>query len=294
MSLVRPAALQRDLMLHDETADCDFYVQADAQRFRQVMLNLLSNAVKYNRDGGTLTVSCEEDAVGRLRICVTDSGNGLTPDEIQRLFRPFERLDAENSDTQGTGIGLILSRRLAEAMGGTLDLKSAPGQGSTFWIELSLAQSSHAETSPAALPLVSSGELHHTVLYIEEGEANLQLVELLLLQRNNLTLISASCGSQGLQMAQQQRPDLILLDWHLSEMSGDEVLRQLRATASTRSIPVVILSAESAPEHIERWKKDGARTAFSPSRFAAKEFLRMLATHLPEESLPELVGSIIL
>jgi len=261
IDLVRPLAAQRDIELGDKVAGDYRHVLADRQRLQQVLLNLLSNAVKYNRTRGAVAVSCEERPGGRLRILVMDTGHGISPDKLERLFTPFDRLGAEGTGIEGTGLGLALSKHLVEVMGGTLDVTSQVGVGSTFAVELPLtADPVDVLKLPGASPTVQAErqEGRMVVLYIEDNVANLRLVEQVLSRRPQTTLLPAMQGQLGLELAREHRPDLILLDLHLPDVPGDEVLQRLLEDPRTRGIPVVILSADATPGHVERLLAAGA------------------------------------
>jgi PAS domain S-box-containing protein len=262
IDLVRPLAAQRDIELSDGVAGDHRHVLADRQRLQQILLNLLSNAVKYNRTRGAVAVSCEERSAGRLRILVADTGHGISPDKLERLFTPFDRLGAEGTDVEGTGLGLTLSKYLVEAMGGTLEVTSEVGVGSTFAVELPLtAAPVDGLKLPSASPTVHAErpEGRMVVLYIEDNVSNLRLVEQVLARRPQTTLLSAMQGQLGLDLAREHRPDLILLDLHLPDVPGDEVLRRLHEEPRTRGIPVVILSADATPGQVERLLAAGAQ-----------------------------------
>jgi CheY-like chemotaxis protein len=261
---------------------CATHVLDDRQRLKQVLLNLLSNAVKYNREGGSVHLACEPVAGQRLRIKVTDTGLGIPPESVERLFVPFERVGSEHSAIEGTGLGLPLSKRLAEAMGGTLDLASTPQQGSTFWVELPLVEGpvqqderrSQVEAPPATEPAEPSGPTL-TVLYIEDNLSNLRLVERVLSRRPGVRLISAMRPQLGLDLAADHHPDLVLLDLHLPDMPGEAVLRRLQASPRTAGIPVVILSADARPGLVQRLLEQGAR-GFLTKPLDVKELLEVL------------------
>jgi signal transduction histidine kinase/ActR/RegA family two-component response regulator len=282
LDLVRPIATERSVhLLGEGAASCDSYVFADRQRLLQVMLNLLANAVKYNRTGGSVAVSCEQPDPGRVRINVTDTGPGIRPEHLDALFTPFERLGAEQTTVEGTGIGLALSRRLAEAMGGILDVASVPGQGSTFWVELPLVEGpveryerlNGGRAEPGRAP--PEGGPRHVVLHIEDNLSNLKLLERILAQRSEIEVIAAMQGRLGLELAREHHPALILLDLHLPDMGGDRVLQQLRDDPATAAIPVIIVSADATAGQIQRLLTAGA-TAYLTKPLDVRELLRLL------------------
>jgi PAS domain S-box-containing protein len=281
VSLIRPLADQHGILLAGPTPACTTHVLGDRQRLKQILLNLLSNAVKYNREGGSVHLTCDRVAEERLRIKVADTGLGIPPESVERLFVPFERLATEHS-IEGTGLGLPLSKRLAEAMGGTLELTSDPG-GSTFWVELPLAegpvqrQQRQQDRSPAAREQVQQTGPALTVLYIEDNLSNLQLVEQVLSRRQGVKLISAMRPQLGLDLASEHDTDLVLLDLHLPDMPGQEVLRRLRANPRTAEVPVVVLSADARPSLIAALLEQGAR-AFLTKPLDVRELLELLDT----------------
>ena len=287
--LMRPLADQHGIVLVGPDQPCADHVLGDRQRLKQVLLNLLSNAVKYNRVGGSVELACDRVAGGRLRITVADTGPGIPPDALDRLFVPFERLERDQGAVEGTGLGLPLSQRLAGAMGGTLELTTTIDHGSTFWVELPLTESLadrvelhegraalvHAQANPAWPAL--------TVLCIEDNASNLELVEQVLNRLPHVTLIPAMRPQLGLDLAAEHHPDLVLLDLHLPDMPGQEVLRRLRANPSTADVPVVILSADARPSQIERMLDQGAR-AFLTKPLDVKELLTLLDTMVAERT----------
>jgi PAS domain S-box-containing protein len=262
VNLIRPLAAQNACMVSDPHPAPGVWIRADRQRLAQVLLNLLSNGVKYNRPGGSVRVTWEERE-GRIRLGVHDTGRGIAPDRMEELFVPFARLGAEETGVEGTGLGLALSHRLAEAMGGSLTAESRPGRGSTFWLELPAADDPSSRLpQPAPAPPAPRAETGSgpaaTLLYVEDNLANLTLVESLLSSRPEITLLSAMQGRMGLDLAWEHAPDLILLDLHLPDMPGGEVLRRLRADRRTRDTPVVVISADATPGQVERLKAAGA------------------------------------
>jgi PAS domain S-box-containing protein len=234
-------------------------VRADPQHLKQVLVNLLSNAIKYNHAGGTVTLTCAEDA-GRVRLTVTDTGPGIDPQLHDRLFAPFDRLDAEAKGIEGTGLGLALSRGLMEAIGGSLSVESAPGAGSSFWIELPLATTStnFSDVEPDDAPSDPTPAPSATVLYVEDNIGNVRLMERLLEHRPNIRLVTTLQGSLAFELAERHRPDLILLDVHMPDLSGFDVLQRLRGDERTASIPVVMLSADASHEQMQRFAAAGA------------------------------------
>jgi signal transduction histidine kinase/ActR/RegA family two-component response regulator len=250
------AAGRRIRMLFPET--CGAVVLADRTRLKQVLLNLLSNAVKYNRETGAVVLDCAMAGAGRLRLSVQDTGMGLGPDQVDALFQPFNRLGQESGAQEGTGIGLVVTRRLVELMGGAIGVSSSPGVGSVFWIELQSAAplaSALAARVPPALALAKAapaGGRQHLLLYVEDNPANLKLVEEIVHFRPDLRLLAAPDGRLGLALAQAHLPEIILLDLNLPGMGGLEVLKELRADPHTAAIPVIALTANAMPRDIER------------------------------------------
>ena len=261
VELVRPLAAQRGIVVVIEPAADGVVVLADRRRLNQILLNLLSNAVKYNRQGGRVTVGFATAADGRVRISVTDTGAGMAQEKLDLLFRPFERLGAEQTDVEGTGLGLALSRGLADAMGGTLGVASVVDQGTTFWLELALTDEvtacSEPGRAPAAEPAAAPGTTG-VVLYIEDNLSNVRLMERVLQRRPGVRLLHAASGAAGLRMAAAKRPHLIFLDLHLPDMSGEDVLHHLKADPAVRSIPVTVLSADATDGQQRRMTASGA------------------------------------
>ncbi len=239
------------------------YVRADRLRLNQILLNLMSNAVKYNRAGGRVIVSCEDRDGGRVWINVTDTGAGIRPEKLALLFTPFERLGAEQTGIEGSGLGLALSRGLAEAMGGQLGVTSEIDRGSTFWIELAGVPAEKDITSAKESPAAggpAADSIRGTILYIEDNVSNVRLVERLLRQRRpGITLLHASNGTIGIAMALEHKPNLIFLDLHLPDTPGDEVMRCLWEDARTRDIPVAILTADATVGQSGRLIATGAK-----------------------------------
>ena len=290
-SLVKPLAATRRVRLEPLAGDLDCEVLSSVQRFRQVILNLLSNAVKFNRAGGTVVVSCEkiDDC---LRIKVADTGRGISAKNLGKLFVPFERLEVGDTVSEGTGLGLSLSKHLIEAMGGAIGVESVPGKGSTFWVELPLIPAKSAATARKLDAPVSNlaeeprAPAPRTLLYIEDNLSNLRLVERILARRPEVTLISAMQGRLGLELARQHSPDLILLDLHLPDMQGDEILRQLRAEPGTAHLPIVMISADATTPQIERLRAGGA-TDYLTKPIDVGKFLNLVDATEPRRHHPE-------
>jgi PAS domain S-box-containing protein len=259
LQLIRPLAEARAIVVVTPPSTFALNVMADHQRLKQVLLNLASNAIKYNRPGGTVTFSCHRTSDGRIRIGVHDTGAGISPDNLERIFTPFDRLGAEHTGEEGTGIGLSLSKGLVEAMGGTLTVESTFGEGSAFLFELDTADDPLARYEVIAESTAQPDEAQAgTVLYVEDNPANLRLVERIVAQRGDIRLLSARGGREGLDLALQYRPDLVLLDLHLPDMNGAEVLQRLQADPATAEVPVVMVSADATPGQIERLHAAGA------------------------------------
>ena len=265
IDLVSPLAAQRGIALASRVDQhSGLWIAADQQRLKQILLNLLANAVKYNRDGGSVTVSLKQISA-RARIEVTDTGLGIPQDQLPKLFVPFERLGAEATGVEGTGLGLALALRLAEAMGGTLGVQSQPWIGSTFHVDLPLAEPPAAggpQTLPSRLttvgPTLAPTGDKRRVLYIEDDAANAHLMAQLFNEEPRLDLMTTMYGKLGLELARQHVPDLVLLDAHLPDLEGTEVLRRLRADELTRDIPVIAVSADATGEQRARMLAIGA------------------------------------
>jgi signal transduction histidine kinase/CheY-like chemotaxis protein len=263
--LLEPLAAAADVSItlgDGVTPTC--YLRADQQRLKQVLLNLVGNAIKYNRRGGRVVLSCLPRPGNLLRLCVADTGAGIPPEKLARLFTPFERLGAEQSGVEGTGLGLALSRGLVQLMGGTLGVETEVGSGSTFWVELPPAPPPPPPPAPpAASPAPQPTDARsaaRTVVLIEDSHANVALIEALLEQRPAVRLRTAYRGEVGLELARTHRPDLIVLDVHLPDLDGPAVLRHLKDDPTTRAIPVVALSADATPEQAARMRAAGAHS----------------------------------
>ncbi|MGA2012930.1 MAG: PAS domain S-box protein [Solirubrobacteraceae bacterium] len=247
-ALLRPQAGENELALISECpGGPELHVMADRNRLKQVLLNLVSNAIKYNRPGGRILVRCTTAASGRIRVAVSDTGIGIGSEYLADLFVPFERLGAAQSQIEGTGLGLTLSKGLVEAMGGTIEVATALGQGSTFTVELAAAEppdlAAAADGAADMIALVPPAARAHRILYIEDNLSNLSLVQRIIAQAGGAEVIPAMQGGLGLELARDHRPDLILLDLHLPDIEGTEVLKRLHADHP--EIPVVVLTADA-------------------------------------------------
>jgi PAS domain S-box-containing protein len=278
VDLIRPLADQRDIQLVIDRSQCDCYVFADRQRTKQVLLNLLSNAVKYNRPRGTVAIGCEQPTPTRLRITIADTGPGIAADLLDQLFTPFARLGAEHTEVEGTGIGLALSQKLTEAMAGTLTATSTLGQGSTFAVDLPQVEGPvdrYERLNGGAETAGDATADRHKVLHIEDNLSNVKLVERILAQRADVEVVAAMQGRLGLELAHEHQPILILLDLHLPDMDGDQVLQRLRDDPRTASIPVVMVSADATPGQVQRLLAAGA-TAYLTKPIDVRDLLRIL------------------
>lgn len=280
LDLMRPMAEERNIELSTPAPlDGECFVRADRQRLKQVLLNLITNAIKYTGAGGKATISYERLGTNAIRLGITDTGAGISPDKLARLFTPFDRLGAEHSTVEGTGLGLALCQRLMQAMEGSVGVKSTLGEGSTFWIELPITDS---PLTVAALRKSESLNRENgatagkrTILYVEDNLSNLMLVEQMLADQADIELLTAMQGRLGFDLALQHLPDLILLDLHLPDLPGWKVLEQLQRNAATCRIPVVVISADATQRQIDRLLAAGAR-AYLTKPIEVAEFYRVI------------------
>ena len=261
-AMIEPQSQKRGISMTFPNFDTPCFVDADRTRVKQVLINLLSNAIKYNQPNGTVAVDCVMSAPDRIRISVRDSGAGLPPDMLQQLFQPFNRLGQENSTEEGTGIGLVMSKRLVEMMGGLIGVESTVGAGSVFWFELNAAAAPHLALDPSASAAVVQTQVAHgaplrTLLYVEDNPANLMLIEQLIARRPDMRLLSARDATLGITLAQENQPEVILMDINLPGISGIEALKILRRDPLTAHIPVVALSANAMPRDVEKGLQAG-------------------------------------
>ncbi|BCB27199.1 hypothetical protein SKTS_20850 [Sulfurimicrobium lacus] len=260
-AMIEPQAQQRDVHIDFLPFDKTWYANADRTRVKQVLINLLSNAIKYNREHGTVEVKCTADAPDRIRISIKDSGAGLPPDKLAQLFQPFNRLGQESGNEEGTGIGLVVTKKLVEMMGGTIGVESTVGVGSEFWIELMrdvTPQLASGNAVPAELaPQHQGNGMPRTLLYVEDNPANLMLVEQIVEGQPNVRMLSAHDGNLGIALARAHLPDVILMDINLPGISGFQALKILREDPLTAHIPVLAISANAMPRDIEKGLEAG-------------------------------------
>lgn len=257
LSLVEAAAAQRGVKLAVPDDDA-IAVMADPTRLKQVLTNLLSNAVKYNRPGGRVSVGMRRLGTLTAELTVRDTGLGMSESQLKQLFQPFNRLGRERSGTEGTGIGLVIAKLLAERMGGTLSAVSTDGVGSTFTLTLPLAPEDSPVLQPAPRHADEPDYHRRLVLYIEDNETNVEVMRGIFAQRPQVDLAVATNGLDGLNQVRQANPDLVLLDMHLPDIEGMELLQHLKADPETSDIPVVIVSADAVPAHIQAALAAGA------------------------------------
>ncbi|MGH2853303.1 MAG: ATP-binding protein [Solirubrobacteraceae bacterium] len=290
LSLIRPLADRAEVRLDADPAElADVYVLADHQRLKQVLINLLSNAVKYNRRGGEISMRFNNAPEGRVELSITDTGAGLTAEQLARLFDPFDRLGV-GSEIEGTGLGLALSIRLMQAMGGTIRAESQPAEGTTMRLELARAEGPAEPETHQAVPSAAVGSPQCTIVYIEDNLSNLKLVERLIERFPGVRLIPAMQGKLGVDLARQHHPDLILLDLHLPDLHGGEALRQLKGDPATASIPVVILSADATRGQVDVLMRAGATDYLTKPidiELLLKTVERALQTHTLEVQRPQ-------
>jgi PAS domain S-box-containing protein len=261
-TMIEPQAQKRGIRLTFPKVDSPCFIKADRTRVKQVLINLLSNAIKYNEVGGAVVVECSVSGPHRMRVSVNDTGAGLSPENLAQLFQPFNRLGQEGSGEEGTGIGLVVTKRLVELMGGSIGVTSTVGKGSVFWVELVMAAAPQPVGGETALKVpqqqqIANGDASRTLLYVEDNPANLQLVERIIARRPDMRLLSARNGTLGIELARSARPDVILMDINLPGMSGIKAMQILRADRTTAHIPVVALSANAMARDIERGLEAG-------------------------------------
>jgi len=256
------------------------YIRADRQRLKQVLINLTNNAIKYNNEGGEVKISVDvrpisEDGYTPVRISVTDTGWGIDENDLERIFIPFERIGAEKSNVEGTGLGLAVVKQLVDLMGGKVGVKSQPGKGSTFWIELQQSQNhlDLIQKEATLSQLTASNNREGLVLYIEDNMPNIELVqEIIYSKRKGIKLVIHMRGNGALEKAVEIKPSLILLDLNLPDKHGKDILLELKANEVTKDIPVIVISADAMPNQINNLKASGA-TDYLTKPIEIKSFL---------------------
>jgi len=263
LALIEPLAAEAGVKLIRERSPLAISVFADRQRLTQVLINLVTNAVKYNEPGGTVTVGCEVASAGQARFVIADDGPGMDEAQIAAVFTPFERLGAERSQIEGTGLGLPLAKRLVELMGGTLDPESHPGKGTTMRVVLGIANTARHAGANADARVAGNGNgaprRPLTVVYVEDDDASTELVERAFEREGDTRFLSTPSGGHGLRLVREEPPDVVLLDLDLPDLSGAEILRRLKEDPRTARIPVIVISADTREEQAERLLAAGAR-----------------------------------
>ncbi|HEY5054446.1 MAG TPA: ATP-binding protein, partial [Solirubrobacterales bacterium] len=287
IELTETQAQANGITLDAELGDVDgWHVVADVRRLRQILVNLLSNGVKFNRPGGAVKIRAARDGDGHISIAVSDTGPGIATDDLPKLFEPFERLDAALAGIEGSGMGLALSRGLAETMGGSLAVIASGQEGTTFSVTLPETTAPvatlppPAADRPVARPSPATPAKSARVLYVEDNLSNLRLVERILQRRPVWDLTHAAGGVSGLELALATRFDLILLDQDLPDMEGLAILRALREQEDRADVPVVIVSADAAPGQQKKALVAGAN-GYLVKPFTIDGLLEVLDTRTP-------------
>jgi PAS domain S-box-containing protein len=279
VDLVRPLADERGITLDVDNAPT-LFVYADRQRLTQVLLNLLSNAVKYNRDNGRITIAILGDrSSSTVGVVVRDTGAGIAPDKMALLFTPFERLGAEQSAIEGTGLGLSLAKSMTELMGGSITVDSVVDKGTAFRVDLKRCDELDERHQVGGAATAALNDSQGTLLYVEDNVSNVWLMERLMAHRPRVRLVHAGTGRAALAMIRSQRPHMILLDLHLPDMDGEEVLRQLWNQPETRGIPVVILTADATNTR-RSWLMASGAVAYLTKPFDVADVLRVIDQYL--------------
>ena len=290
LALIRPLAVERNIQITNNLSNHpELCIQADPTRFKQVLLNLLSNAIKYNPEGGSITLDFQKSDEGRIRIDVTDTGEGISKDKQDLLFQPFNRLDAQNSAIEGTGIGLTITKRLIELMNGIISVHSAPGEGSRFSIEIpegkQLAPTrENGEFCPELKAPENAGAQKWTLLYVEDNASNLMLIELILQTRPDIKFLSAPQAQLGIDLAREHIPDLILMDINMPELNGFDAMKNLQNFEETRHIPIIAVSANAMESDIKNGLDAGFKGYITKPFNIPKLFMEIDRFLKPENS----------
>jgi PAS domain S-box-containing protein len=291
IDIAGPLAAQRQILIEvNELPDNLLHVKSDKQRLKQVILNLINNAIKYNRDGGKITISTElipkpETGVVMVRISISDTGIGISKDNIKNLFKPFERIGAENTQIEGSGLGLAVVKKLIDALDGKIGVESELNKGTTFWIELPKTDSPlEGLDKTIILSEVNTTLVNKrgTIVYIEDNTPNIELVDQILKSHSsNIRLLTCKYGREALNYAHEYSPDLILLDLNLPDMHGSEVLKILQSNEKTKSIPVIIISADAMPQQLDKLINAGAKK-YLTKPLDVIEFLKVVSDYLKQ------------
>jgi PAS domain S-box-containing protein len=282
IGMVEGEARQRNIRISQNLAPGTSTLLGDATRVKQILTNLLSNAVKYNADGGRIHISSRLVGTDTVEVTVTDTGLGLTPEQLGELFQPFNRLGRERSTQQGTGIGLVISQRLAELMGGALRANSVAAQGSSFILTLPCSSDPDTVRSDLDALAPAAADYHRRIVhYVEDNETNVEVMRGILAQRPQVELQVSITGLDGLAAIRARRPDLILLDMHLPDISGMELLRHLKGDVQTGSIPIVVVSADALAQQIEAAFEAGC-THYLTKPVSVSELLNVLDDQLDQ------------
>ena len=289
LAMIAPIAAASGVTLGETIVTTgESHVLADRQRLKQVVLNLVANAVKYNRRGGEVCVTADQIGGRRLRLAISDTGLGIADEDLDRLFQPFERFGTKQTDVEGSGLGLALTKSLVNAMGGNVGAESRIGLGSRFWIDLRLGDAPPRAGRAASFASSGADERDpspRTVLYVDDNLVNVALLERILQRRPEVTLLTATDGRTGLELARVHQPALVLLDLNLPEMSGQEVLLRLRAEPETAAIPVVIVSGDASPANVDALKAAGA-TDYLTKPYHVKQVLAVIDKTAPSVARP--------
>jgi PAS domain S-box-containing protein len=278
-AMIEPQAQKRGIRMTFPRFELPVFVKADRTRIKQVLINLLFNAIKYNKPGGAVAVECALVPAEVIRISVRDTGAGLAQEQLAQLFQPFNRLGKESSAEEGTGIGLMVTKRLVDLMGGAIGVESTVGVGSVFWVELGLTGAPHLAIPDIELEVLkrppAPGAPARTLLYVEDNPANLELVEQLIARRPDLRMLSAAEANLGIEFARTYQPAVILMDINLPGISGIQAMQILRADPSTAHIPIIALSANAVPRDIEKGLEAGFFT-YLTKPIKVNEFMEAL------------------
>ncbi len=281
ITLTSPLAAKRNIQIKNKLLnETNIMILADYSRFKQVLLNLISNAIKYNKEGGLITVNSEKIEEEKIRFDIIDTGLGMSINNLKDLFKPFNRLGAENSEIQGTGIGLTITKQLIEMMNGTITVQSTPGEGSQFSIILPLGNEFiSSEKSQLINPLHAINDNKNkpkwTVLYVEDNPENMTLMEQIIQSRDDISLLTAPQASMGIELASGHKPDLILMDINMPEMDGITAMKKLKNLEETQDIPVIAVSANAMDSDIKKALTKGFRGYITKPFIISKLFLEI-------------------